>query len=634
MDNTNETNQKLTGKKRVVICALAILFLSLVLELFVFNFSYFRYGKVDYIPTVTAITNIESEGGDSYSLVDESQNGVINVNLAKKKANKITVEIKGVKNDEAIYSISSNEKELGTRRAFDGIKTINTGKNNGSINLNLEKMGNKDFQVVIHAVSNFNFNWIRFIVIIVMSTSGFLAFYLVINKKYHYAALISILVFGCISALLVPPMHTYDEKEHLYRAFSVSEGNLFYSNGEKITLPHGLTEMYGTVPVENGGYHSIEEFQEFKETYSGKEYKKLEKKSISTTAATYPFFIYIFEAIGIIAAKIFGVGMLSYIWFGRIANVIAYAFLAFFAIKKLPRGKLLLTALSMQPVLIYLAGANGFDSVMLGFSFLGIAEILRIRASGKIMSTRSLMLILTCFSFFIFAKMTNVPILLFFFLLKKENFSSKNDRRIKSAIVSVGMVVVALLAYLYSSHKGLAQWGIPGASTTGQIKLILFHPWYYIRVLFNFFGGYTFSFTESIFGALGYLEGLHPFVLGVNLVNLIFISLFGLSKKEQEQSLNYFTPFDKALVAVSSLGMIVLSATALYVTFTVVGKFWIDGYQPRYLLPLVFPVLLSLSSTKIRSSFSMKNVRKISIAISIFVCIIYIWQSIIVPFYF
>ena len=81
-----------------------------------------------------------------------------------------------------------------------------------------------------------------------------------------------------------------------------------------------------------------------------------------------------------------------------------------------------------------------------------------------------------------------------------------------------------------------------------------------------------------------------------------------------------------------TLGVIVLIWTALYLSFTPIGYTTINGVQPRYFLPLLFPLLICLGSSKFKVKISDKIYNFIVLVIPAIVIFIAVYQLIIINY--
>ena len=88
----------------------------------------------------------------------------------------------------------------------------------------------------------------------------------------------------------------------------------------------------------------------------------------------------------------------------------------------------------------------------------------------------------------------------------------------------------------------------------------------------------------------------------------------------------------KISILVICLGVCVLIWTALYASYTPVGANSIAGVQPRYFLPLTFPMLLVLHSDKVKNKFSSNFYDVVIFAIPVFVLMLSLYKMFLVSF--
>lgn len=621
------------GKKTIVLIVLAFM-LAIVLEALVFNWRPLIQNNQDKAVTVLATGNIEQQQKNNFKRLNGTEPLNTVLELDGRGFNKLSLDVKTADNMSGTYQLFAGEKLIGTRRLNDGMKIINISPRIDSIRLEITagEIGVQGLELDASVKSTYRFNLFRFLFCFLILLFGF-AVFIFKDEKYHGRfVFLLILSFGTLLSVVVPPMHTYDEKEHLYKAFSVSEGNLFFSNGDEISLPKGLTDIYDDVPVLDGGYYSYEEAKEYTAKYLTKESATLERKKMNSTASSYLFVPYLFEAGGILVAKVLGLPALFYIWFARLSNVIVYALLILLVARKMPRNKYLLLFFAAQPVLLYGSASAGFDSVMMGFLFLGLTTIYDVRMNRRKLKTSEFLTILFSFLFVLVSKVTYAPILLFFLLLKKENFSDKKQRIIYTTVISVVMFLLALITYSYGNSRGMDQWPIEGVDTAAQMRAIIHNPLGYLKVVVDYFSERTIEYTQDIFMSLGYLKPMNAFVVLVDIGILIFLSIFDIRQKDQEIESFYFSIPEKLITYFSIICMIVLSATALYITFNPVGSLSVNGFQPRYFWPIVLPLLMTFSSKKIRNTFNEQSVYYLTFFSILAINLSFMWTSVLSSF--
>lgn len=194
------------------------------------------------------------------------------------------------------------------------------------------------------------------------------------------------------------------------------------------------------------------------------------------------------------------------------------------------------------------------------------------------------------------------------------------------------MFLLALITYSYGNSRGMDQWPIEGVDTTAQMRAILHNPLGYLKVVIDYFSERTIDYTQDIFMSLGYLKHMNAFVVLVDIGILIFLSIFDIREKDQEIESFYFSIPEKLITYFSIFCMIILSATALYITFNPVGSLSVNGFQPRYFWPIVLPLLMTLSSKKIRNTFNEQSIYYLTFFSLLAINLSFMWTSVISSF--
>ncbi|MBO0467772.1 DUF2142 domain-containing protein [Enterococcus plantarum] len=610
-----------------LIILLSIVFVVLLIEMFVFNSSYFRYGNVSEDVTNVTLENIKKTGENSYKLIDKTVQGKIIIPNTESKATRLSFITSVAEGPEAKIKITSPETNYGERKIQHSLEVIKLTDQKKPLTLSFIDVGDREFQVSeMKKTNQFHFNVIRFFVLV-----SFVIFVVLIAKgtfknRYEYFAFLTIILFGSLLSILMPVGQTMDERAHILKSISVAEGNLFFENGDKLELPAGFESMYKEEP-----YTAYEEFRDMYNKNTTKETSVTIEEKKETSAVTYPFLSYIFSGIGIKVAMLFQLPMIFYVWFARIFNVVAYGLLAFFSIKKMPYGKRVMAFFAVQPVMLYLAASVGVDALLVGVVMLGFAQIMRIRYEKSHIKLSEFILIASCFSMAIIIKVVYAPVLVLFFLLRRENFKNKKAQWILYSTLSIILFIVALLVYKYSADMGINQWRLPNVDSDKQTVGIIKNPISYLKMLTLFFSSNCISYLSATFGLMGYVLVINPFVTLLNICVWVFLCLFDYQEIQKEKNV-YFTITEKMIVGFSILSMIILSATALYMTFTPVGADKVDGYQARYLTPMAFLATYMLTSRKLESKYSEQSMDKIAFFSSLLL-LIFVFIQILIKYY-
>ena len=85
----------------------------------------------------------------------------------------------------------------------------------------------------------------------------------------------------------------------------------------------------------------------------------------------------------------------------------------------------------------------------------------------------------------------------------------------------------------------------------------------------------------------------------------------------------------KALIYFLVFGVMCLIWTSMYISYTEVGKTAMAGVQGRYYIPLLFPVLFTLSFNKVNTNRDKVRYNMVCMLISTFIIFYSIWEILI-----
>ncbi|GMO49145.1 MAG: hypothetical protein Ta2G_05780 [Termitinemataceae bacterium] len=319
---------------------------------------------------------------------------------------------------------------------------------------------------------------------------------------------------------------------------------------------------------------------------------------------------------------------LPFLWYfilGRMANVLIYSIVVFFALKRLKTGKYILATIALFPTCIFLASNYTYDYWVTSFTMLGVAYFLReIQESDKKIEFKNIIIMLSAFVFGLLPKAVYFPLMALLYFIGKKKFLSVNAYRKYLFAVTIALLFIIssfMLPFILSNGGGQGDLrGGPEVNSTEQTRFILNHPLEYITILLNFLQEYL-----SLENSKGYITnfaylGLTPYFM------LIFATLIVVVFTDKNK-------FDvitseikiKILIFSASFIAIALVASALYISFTPVHLNTINGCQGRYIIPLVFPCLAVLGSSKIKQELNQDRYSIIIFGILSFVLMGGIW---------
>lgn len=281
----------------------------------------------------------------------------------------------------------------------------------------------------------------------------------------------------------------------------------------------------------------------------------------------------------------------SFYWqftMGKLPNLLLYAFIGYFAIKKLKSGKIIAAIILLFPTNLFLAANYSYDYWVTSLSILGMAYFIgEAQRPDQPVTTAGTVIMCGAFALACIPKPVYAPLLLLPFLLKKNNFKIARNRKRYRRVCLLMFVIFfcVLLAIALSSVGGSGDTrGGSGVNPAGQLTFILTHPLVYADILINFLKNYLSpAFSYIYMTELAYVGQGSGFMVILTVLILAILT-------DKSQPDRYSSRFiNKAAVILLYFLGASLVATTLYLMFNNVGENGIRGCQYRYLMPLIYP---------------------------------------------
>lgn len=291
---------------------------------------------------------------------------------------------------------------------------------------------------------------------------------------------------------------------------------------------------------------------------------------------------------------------------GRIANLLCYALVVFFSIRQLKHGKLFTSVLCLLPTPLFMAGNFSYDPFCIAFILLGTCIWLGVyqRPEARMTGIKATAMLIA-FMLGVLTKAVYFPFVLTTLFLPENRFSSKcAAKRYRWCVILTALALAASFAvpFLLSGGSG-EQYSDPrggDVNAAAQVAFILANPLRYLNTLaFWLFRVYFLPVcilgkvngSVRSFFFVSEMDVIFPDAMIYLLLGLIFVTwLF---------SFDYFDRRDRGapvwvmiLACVFMLGALSIAATSMYCAFTPVGFNGINGFQERYMLPVVMPLLV------------------------------------------
>lgn len=401
-------------------------------------------------------------------------------------------------------------------------------------------------------------------------------------------------VFGFLLIYSNPPFQSNDEDRHFYNAYLLSTGQITpVQNKNQVGgyLPKNLyavSDMYQGIPFSTGAKINYKMLKELSAVPLNKEAQEFyDNSSYRINPVSYFPFI-----IGIKAAALINSNPIHLLWGARIAGLLTFLLIVFFAIKIIPVHKWVLFAVALSPMTIYQATSVSYDVLCLSLSFLIIALALKYAFMESKLRAGDIALYCLAVLLQSSTKSGYFLVPLFFLVVPLKNIGS-----VKRLMVAVTCIVAACFlpsllwnSYLSSLHLGCGKPVINDFlyGTAEQTKVILSAPFAFVS---NLFLNSIVQGKDWIIGALGrfgyaYAKMNHT-VLFFHGLALIVISVLDSSKTL------VFSCLQKVVTAIAAIGTIVI-IIAGFLFISPVGANMIFGLQGRYFIPIL-PLLLLLN---------------------------------------
>lgn len=284
---------------------------------------------------------------------------------------------------------------------------------------------------------------------------------------------------------------------------------------------------------------------------------------------------------------------------GRIFTFAVYVTVCYCAIKNATYYKTVYYVVATLPVSQWLAASFSMDPILLACALLFVSICLKYRFADTDIniSKWDIIALISCGVFIASVKYcVYVPILLLFFVIPRKCFSKKQYCGMISAAVFVVLIMVIWQVILLKMFPFTEDRN--GYVNVGeQLKFMLDNIGYTIRNFTNYFVNSIFYHMTNLL----YLPVL-PNISAVLGICVLFSSVITPDKyifKEPKKQKNLLVLFIFVALIVYFLQIV-----ALYCGFTPVGLFDVQGLQPRYILPILVLVLISMAFNKIKNESS------------------------------
>lgn len=501
--------------------------------------------------------------------------------------------------DNEYFKIMFDNQENSKGKEYEIIIKCLDGKSNESLSFWIGKDLDNDFNLNINGTQKDNslilkgvylnenikiLNAISWILVLVIS----IIILIFLDGKLDEKNFLKISIFtGIMMILFIPFPHKLDEGTHFFRSYLIANGS-FYDikvDGEIGGMVSSNYKEY----IEKG--INLKKF--FYDTSSLTESFSDEKvfyanKYLSSTIPIDHFA----AAIGIFIGVFLNFNVYGVILLARIITLTCYITFSYFAIKNMKYYKSCMFLIALVPNGMWLAGTVSLDPILHGATLLFASICLKYffdnDENSKITLLDIVLIFITACMIISVKYLAYTPLLLLFFLIPKNKFKSTKHYVFTIIIAVLIAIMIIVWQFWMLNEFKYVEDRIEGnfVDISLQIEYILKNPVKFIRM-----------FTKTIWETLPIHFTNFAMYSGISIGRCfsIVLILAAIFEKNKYNILdNKKSRWSMILLLFVFLITIVIIFLAEYLAFTPVGANHIEGFQIRYLIPIliIFSILI------------------------------------------
>ena len=287
----------------------------------------------------------------------------------------------------------------------------------------------------------------------------------------HRVCLMLVLALGLLFTMLLPPYAAPDEQYHINQAFSLA-------SRWSTHLAPGAHPI-GAVPIQDTFRRADDQDPLAQDpdtsVFTWRQYlRNLDSRSgtpfgsitlYQELQASFDNTLYVCSAMAVLLGYALGLGFVPTLLLGRMANLLAFALLAAWAVKRAPFGKRIFLAVALLPMTLHLAASFSRDSLLLGLLLAFTALVLdaaygpaqRVRPAGLAVLAVLAALIAP-------AKMVYLPLTALVLLIPAARIG-RYSRWFKAGVLTLAVLALALSPENRLTLQGMWTTDTPVATT-------------------------------------------------------------------------------------------------------------------------------------------------------------------------
>lgn len=430
-----------------------------------------------------------------------------------------------------------------------------------------------------------------------LAVTGLVSYIVLKSPSVERIAAVSVLVLGLFYMVAITPLSPPDEGYHYQSSYKLSNYLIFrWDRPEMGNSAHfDYSEL---APHENASSAYLRIMTEGLSSGDQGEETLIPKPRSGLSYSIE----YLPQAIGLALGRILNLNFLGIFYLGRLTNLAFFAVCAYFAVKRIPRFKVLMALAALLPMTLQQAASYSYDAFINGMAFLFIASLIReYTAEGK-MTGKDFLWLLIPGALLTPAKVVYSTMLFLTFLIPARRFGS-GKRKWGMIAFAAAICLGALVAFNFTSLYNRVMSAFPGheiqSAITGEayysVNDILRDPLEILRIFWRTLRNDLLLWMWCIIGyALSGLSLPIPMLYVYGFAGLLVLSV-ALRGQEEVKIL----PGQRAAFVGCFAAVVLLTMFAMLIGWTTAGDSVVQGVQGRYFLP-VLPLLGMAFSGNIR----------------------------------
>lgn len=416
-------------------------------------------------------------------------------------------------------------------------------------------------------------------------------------KKIELIGCLTILIVGTVFSVVEPPNVgvSWDDEVHYANSLAVSH----VLDGQMSAADCSIINDYQSVALSKLNYGRAEQtrYAEVMNDLVTEKYYSQRTGMCSWNVAIS----YLPSAIGLMLGRGLGLGFFATLVLGRWMNVLMLSLLAYFSMKALKTGKIIVMLIALIPTNIFIASNYNYDTWLTGWAMLGLSTFFGEwqRQDEKIRKNSPYIIGVSMFLASM-PKLVYFPMTFIALFMPMKKFVDKKQAWKYRITILISALLPFIVVYFQNFFNGLGQGDARGGEAvdaTSQMDFITAQPAQALFIIMNFLKSYLNPLIE---GREYLINQAYFGYIGIDFRIVLAIVVFGalISREAKETKFPWWTKLG-TLFVYAIIGF--MSAFSMYVMFTAVGSETVAGCQGRYIIPALFPVLF------VCSRFSLKT---------------------------